>query len=165
MSPRTFSRYFATKDAVVLAFIDDVTDIVAIELAQQPPDMNHLDALYRAHIRAFLGTKTAPASGMTSERLLACARIVNSSPTLRLAAVEFRRDSVNVALAKRMGVAGDDPRLRLVGSIFGTIIMTALGDLSGTTDWDALTVDDIVARLDATYAQFVDVVASVRQPG
>ena len=32
VSPRTFSRYFATKDAVVLAFVDEVIESVAVEL-------------------------------------------------------------------------------------------------------------------------------------
>lgn len=40
VSPRTFSRYFATKDAVVLAFIDEVVELVADELAGQPPDIS-----------------------------------------------------------------------------------------------------------------------------
>ena len=48
VSPRTFSRYFATKDAIALALVDDALDVAAFELARQPRDINHLEALYRA---------------------------------------------------------------------------------------------------------------------
>ena len=50
VSPRTFSRYFATKDAVCWRSIDDAVDIVAVELARQPADISHLEALYRSHV-------------------------------------------------------------------------------------------------------------------
>ncbi len=126
VSPRTFSRYFATKDAVVLAFIDDVIDKVAVELARQPADISHLDALYRAHVAAFKNSKTASANGLTAERVLASARIITSSPALMKIASEFRMDAVNTALAKRMGVVADDRRLQLVGAVWGAIIMTTL---------------------------------------
>src|SRR6478752_2799754 len=71
VSPRTFSRYFATKDAVVLAFVDEVIEMVAIELESQPAEIGDIEALYRAHVQAFLKTKTAPPTQLTSDRLLA----------------------------------------------------------------------------------------------
>ena len=36
VSPRTFSRYFATKDAVVLALLDEMVDVIATGLVNQP---------------------------------------------------------------------------------------------------------------------------------
>ncbi len=36
VSPRTFSRYFATKDAIATALIDEAIDKAAVELARQP---------------------------------------------------------------------------------------------------------------------------------
>ena len=38
VSPRTFSRYFATKEAVCLALVDDAVDVAAVELARQPDE-------------------------------------------------------------------------------------------------------------------------------
>ena len=158
VSPRTFSRYFATKDAVVLAFVDEVIESVAIELAAQPAEIGHLDALYRAHVQAFLKTKTAPPTHLTADRLLASARIVTSSPTSMNTASGFRADAVNVALARRMGVPGDNRRLKVTAVVWGSIIMTAIADLGSRANWASVTVDDIVARIESTYADFLSVI-------
>ncbi|QRY51659.1 TetR family transcriptional regulator [Mycolicibacterium septicum] len=163
VSPRTFSRYFATKDAVVLAFVDEVIEMVAIELESQPAEIGDIEALYRAHVQAFLKTKTAPPTQLTSDRLLASARIITSSPALIQSASEFRADAVNVVLARRMGVPGDDRRLKLTAVVWTAIIMTGIAELGSRANWDTVTVDDIVERIESTYADFLEVVAGVEQ--
>src|ERR1700733_7710084 len=60
VSPRTFSRYFATKDAIAVALIDDATDLAAAELARQPSGIGHFEALRRAYVVMYTGTKSAP---------------------------------------------------------------------------------------------------------
>ncbi|MCZ8377912.1 TetR family transcriptional regulator [Mycobacterium sp. CPCC 205372] len=163
VSPRTFSRYFATKDAVVLASIDDIVELVAVQLTRQPHDLTHLDALCKAHIEAFVSTKTGAVNGLTSERLLAAARIINSSPSLRHLSGEFREDAVNAALAQRMGVARDDKRLKLVACVWSAIVSTAMADV-GKSDWASLTVEAIVSRVEETYSMFLAETAGARQP-
>lgn len=163
VSPRTFSRYFATKDAVVLAFVDEVIEMVAIELEAQPAELGDIEALYRAHVQAFLKTKTASPSQLTSDRLLASARIITSSPALIQSASEFRADAVNVVLARRMGVPGDDRRLKLTAVVWTAIIMTGIAELGSRANWDTVTVDDIVERIESTYADFLEVVAGAEQ--
>jgi AcrR family transcriptional regulator len=164
VSPRTFSRYFATKEAVCIALVDAAVDIVAVELAQLPQDMNHLDALCRASVTMYRNTKNAGNGELTASRLMSTLRIIMSSATLRQAAVEFRPHAVNVELAKRMGVGVDDRGLRLVAAVWSSIIMTALADLGSDTDWQEVGIDDAVDRIEETFAQFTGLIDGVAQP-
>jgi AcrR family transcriptional regulator len=165
VSPRTFSRYFATKDAVVTALVDEAVEKAADELARQPADISHLEALFRAYSAMYRNTKTAPVNGLTSDRLKSTVRIVMTSPTLRQTVSDFRPHAANVALSKRMGVGLDDRRLKLVAAVCAAIIFNALGDLGDpATDWGSLGVDDIISRAEDTYAEFLDVTANLRQP-
>jgi AcrR family transcriptional regulator len=165
VSPRTFSRYFATKDAIALALIDDGINQAAAELARQPTDIDHFEALRRSYIAMYNGTKTAPPGGLSADRTMCTVRIIMTSPTLRQAALEYRPHAVNVELAKRLGVDIENRRLKLVAAAWGSIIMTALADLSEqSVDWGRVGIDDIVTRLEATYAEFTELVDDVRQP-
>ncbi|HEX2212125.1 MAG TPA: TetR family transcriptional regulator, partial [Mycobacterium sp.] len=85
VSPRTFSRYFATKDAIALALIDEVLDRVAVELLRQPPEMNHFEAILRAHIAMVEAAKRGSPGELTVERVMCIVRIVFSSAALRQA--------------------------------------------------------------------------------
>ena len=164
VSPRTFSRYFATKEAVVLAFVDEVVDQVAVELTAQPMGIGDIEALYRAHVQAFLNTRAAAPGRLTADRLVASARIVTSSPALMQSVAEFRVDAVNAVLARRMGVDPGDRRLKLTSVVWGAIAVTAIAELASEADWDSVQVEHIVARLQRAYADFLAVVAGVRHP-
>ena len=157
VSPRTFSRYFATKDAVILALIDDMVDAIGVQLERQPPGLSELEALLAAHVEMVKATALASPDGFTTERLKTTARIVNSSPALRLAASEFRPNSVTRVLAKRMGVELDDRRLRLVTAVWSAILLAAPGDFGPDTDWQQVDVDIFVDLLNDTYKQFIDI--------
>ena len=164
VSPRTFSRYFATKDAIALALIDDAIDLAAVELARQPSDINHFEALRRSYVMMYNGTKSAPPGALTAERMMCIVRIIMTSPALKQAALEYRPHAVNIELAKRLSVDLGDRRLKLVSGVWGTIIMTALGDLSeGGVDWEHVGIDDIVMRLEATFAEFMNEIGNVQQ--
>jgi AcrR family transcriptional regulator len=164
VSPRTFSRYFATKDAVILALIDEVVDAVGVELQCQPAHLSDLEALRAAHLGVFRTATSAPTGTLTPERLLAIARIVNSSPSLRQAVHDFSANTASRALAQRMGVGVDDRRLRLVAAVWSAIVMTAVSDLGPSTDWEKIGVDGIVARVEDTFDQFIDLMAGLRLP-
>ena len=164
VSPRTFSRYFATKDAVVLALLDDMADAIAVQLARQPAELSEFEALKAAHVDMARATATAPPGGFTAERLLTTVRIVTSSPALLLAAGEFRRHAVTVALGERMGVELDDRKLHLAIAVWSAILLTAVGDLGPDTDWPTTTVDLLIARLEETFAQFAGLRAALSVP-
>ncbi|GFG54076.1 TetR family transcriptional regulator [Mycolicibacterium agri] len=164
VSPRTFSRYFATKEAVCLALVDDAIEMAAVELARLPRDMNHLEALCRAAVTMYRNTKQAGNGELTASRLMSTLRIIASSPTLRQAAMEFRSHAVNVELARRMGTDLTDRGLRLVASVWSSIVITALTDLGAVTKWRGVGVDDAIEHIEKTFAQFTGFVAGVAQP-
>ncbi len=164
VSPRTFSRYFATKEAVCLALVDDAVDTAARELARQPDELNHLEALCRANLQMYRNTKNAAPGDLTAARLLCTVRIIISSPTLRQATMEFRPHAVNVELARRMGVDLEDRGLRLIATVWASIIMTALADLGRSTEWRGVGIDDAVDRIEATFGQFTGLIDGVVQP-
>ena len=165
VSPRTFSRYFATKDAIALALIDEAIDQAAIELSRQPADIGHFEALRRSYVAMYSGTKTAPPGALSAERMMCTVRIIMSSGALRHAVIDYRHHAVTIALAKRMGVGMDDLKLKLMSAMWASIVMAALGDLSDEeTDWQQVGVDDIVSRLEAAFAEFTELVDDVRRP-
>jgi len=165
VSPRTFSRYFATKDAIALALIDEVLERTALELARQPSDISHFDALLRSHVLMANATKLAPPGALSADRLMCIVRIIVTSPALRQAVLEFRANAIDVELAKRMGAGLDDRRLQLMSAVWGSIIMTALSDLGrAELDWSQLSIDDVVGRVELTYAEFTREIAGARQP-
>jgi len=61
-----------------------------------------------------------------------------------------------------MGVDLEDRKLKLVAAMWASLIMTALGDLNEETDWQRIGIDDIVSRLEATFAEFTELVDDVR---
>jgi AcrR family transcriptional regulator len=164
VSPRTFSRYFATKEAVCMALVDDAVDVAAVELAALPADMNHLEALCRASVTMYRNTKNAGIGELTAPRLISTLRIIMSSPTLRQATMQFRPHAVNVELARRMGVDLEDRGLRLVASVWASVIMTALADLGMYTAWQGVDIDDAVDRIEETFSEFAALISSVSAP-
>ncbi|MCG7582884.1 TetR family transcriptional regulator [Mycolicibacterium sp. OfavD-34-C] len=164
VSPRTFSRYFATKDAIALALIDEVLDHTAAQLARQPAEIDHFEAMRRAYIAMAEATKTAPVGGFTSARLLQILRIVVTSSALRHAAIEYRANPVDAVVAQRMGTTVDDRRVKLVAAVWGGLLMTALQDATrDLTDAVSITVDDLIDAFEATYTDFVGQIAPLRQ--
>ena len=121
VSPRTFSRYFATKDAIALALIDEVLDRTAVELARQAARAQSFRGVAEGLLAMANSAKSAPAGELSADRVMCIVRIMLSSPALRQAALEYRANSVDAELAKRMGAEVDDRGPRLVSAVGGSV--------------------------------------------
>lgn len=152
VSPRTFSRYFPTKDAVFLTLIDDYADEVAIELETVDAEVGPLEAMRQAHVAVLTRVATRQVGRLTTDRITLMLRVINASDTLKQASFEFRHDLTHVVLAKRMGVDIDDRRVRLANVIFAATIVAACGDLIADTDTVRLGPLIMVHRLNEAFA-------------
>jgi AcrR family transcriptional regulator len=149
ISTRTFNRYFATKDAVFVAVLDDLADAIAGELSSQPPDLGPMEALRAAHMAVLERASRSSLDGLTTDRVARILRVVNASDALRQAAIDYRSAPAIEILAGRMGVPRDDPSLDLAVTLFSTTIVRACSDLTDGTDIE-LGPEAVMARLDAT---------------
>ncbi len=164
VSPRTFSRYFPTKDAVFLTLIDDYAHVVAGELETVDPKVGPLEAMRQAHVAVLTRVASRQVGRLTTDRIILMLRVINASDTLKQAAFEFRHDVTEVVLAKRMGVNVDDRRVRLVNVIFSATIVAACGDLIADTDTVRLGPMVMAHRLNEAFAQVAWISSDLQCP-
>ena len=122
ISPRTFFRYFASKDDLLLARGRDETALAARSLAERPPEEPIMDSL-----RAVLGVFAALHS-TDSERRLAWIRLVTTTPQLAAGFLEMLRGKEQVLrdfVAGRLGLKTSDRRPRLAAAAFGAAFRVA----------------------------------------
>jgi AcrR family transcriptional regulator len=162
VSPRTFSRYFATKDAVFLTLIEDYSHEVSIALETVPADVGPLEAMRQAHVAVLTWVADGQVGRLTTERIILMLRVINASDALRTAAFEFRHEATEVLMAKRMGVEVDDRRRRLVGAVFSSTIVTACGDLIADTDSVRLGPMVMVDRLNEAFRHLTLLVSDLQ---
>ncbi|MGK2867034.1 MAG: TetR/AcrR family transcriptional regulator [Mycobacterium sp.] len=134
VSPRTYSRYFATKEAVFLTLLEELSEQIALELHKLPVGIGPLEALRAAHIAVLTRVATGRIGSLTSDRVVLILRVINGADALRQGAFEFKSAEVVAALAKLMGVDTGDRSLLLGLSVFSAVIISACGDLVADTD-------------------------------
>ena len=117
-------RYFATKDAIILSIVDDIVVAVATELARIPPQTSPPEALLAA-TTAVISDIANGAGVITRERMQALAHILTASLDLRKKASALGKQVLSVALAERMGVGPEDPRVRQAVTIRAAVIAAA----------------------------------------
>ncbi len=167
VSARTFSRYFATKEAVFLTLIEDLADEIAVEIARLPRHLGPVEALRAAHVEVLTRVDGETVGRLTKDRIVLMLRIINGSDVLRQGAFEFKHPKVIALLADRMEVPVDDRRLLLGVSVFSTIIVAACGDLVCDTERGRLGPLLMVERLNqacidtAEFVADLDVAANV----
>jgi AcrR family transcriptional regulator len=130
VSPRTFFRYFASKEDVALQAIDQQYSAVFAAFDARPPDEPVMTALRNAAV-AVLRACEAGESSLPAERLVCLSRLMSASPALAGASLEMcgsRVDELAGKVAARMGVAsGADPRPTLVAAVAMSAVQTAAG--------------------------------------
>ena len=159
VSPRTFSRYFATKDAVYLALLEALVNAVAVELDRIPLEVPPLRALKDAHIAVLGRVRSGRVPGLSSEGIALTLQVINSTHELRMAAGEIESPAILGVLARRMGVEPGSRRLRLVNTVWSAIIVTGCGDLVVDADGVALGPDLMSERNDESYNTFTALTA------
>ena len=155
VAPRTFSRYFSGKEAVIVAILDEVADDVAAAFARQPLDITHYEALARAHLETFGSEQYGTSTSFERMRLLLT--IVNSAPAIGLAPFMFRADgfhhgAVEVA-AQRMGVSAGHPSIRILFDTWAVVMGVACYGL-GTPGRPPIEPDVVRDRIESVYALF-----------
>lgn len=154
VSPRTFSRYFPTKESVIAALATDVDQWVAEALVQQPLDISEHQALLAADVEIFRPDGLhAPAA---FNRMAVLIQIVNASPTLRGATFAFQLGYANkstTVIGERMGLPPEHPAVRLVADAWTTVCASAI-DGMGTPGGDPLEANVMRNRLTSTFEVF-----------
>ena len=153
VSPRTFSRYFPTKEAVVFAIIEDTAAFVADELERLPADINEYEAMLRAHLKAVkpgLDGRPTP----IFHRMAALIRIVNSSASLAVTNIPYRQQQDHfptvVAVANRMGLPRDHDAVHMVLEVW-TVVMNAATRGLGTPGHPPIEPEIVAGRISAAY--------------
>ena len=155
VSPRTFSRYFPTKETVVAAIADDMDAYIAEALERQPTDVNEYEALLGAHLEVFGPDRGYETPGF--RRMAVMIQIVNGSASFRATAFMHQQsmsENVSIAvLAKRMGTAPDDPAVRMVADTWTLLFATSFEGL-GLPGGDPVDARVVCERLSAMFELF-----------
>ncbi|MGZ5396561.1 MAG: TetR family transcriptional regulator, partial [Mycobacterium sp.] len=110
-SPRTFFRYFPTKDEVVLDYERKLQERMLAALKSRPPKEGPVEALRQAYI------ETSHVEPAARGRVLQRGRVLENAPALR-ARVTGERVAEDLALAeelaRRLDAQPDDARVRVI---------------------------------------------------
>ena len=154
ISPRTFSRYFPSKEAVIGALVEDTSEHVAEALSRQPRDITEHEALARAHIELFRAAERGDPEAMSFDRMSGFLRILNNSPLLGISSFTFRPDgptrSVGQAMARRMGLEVEDPVIRILFDTWAVLMAAACSTIPA----DELGPSVVADRIEETYGLF-----------
>jgi AcrR family transcriptional regulator len=130
VSSRTFFRYFAGKDDVILASLDQQYTDVFAAFERRPAGEPVLTALRRATAEVLSLYETGGPSG-AAERFANVTRLLTISPALAGRSLELcttRIDELSERIARRMGVPPvTDPRPALVAAVVMSAVQTAAG--------------------------------------
>ena len=138
VSERTFFRYFASKEDLVLSFVRDGAAVFAEALAARPPQEDPLTAARHAFQ---ISLRQLPGGSGEVPSYLSVMGMVDSTPALLAAYlrhVHDQDDGVVEVLARREGVdPATDRRPRLLATMIGTLVFLANRDRQAGEDQSA----------------------------
>lgn len=157
VAPPDFTRHFASKDAAIMAVVDDLVQATAAALGGVEAAAGPEQALLTATTEVL----TAIIKGrgvITVDRMLAMAEVVTSHPDLRGQASSARKRVLTQALADRMGLATGNRRVRQAVTMWSAIAAGAyLGRHSMGAHYDpahdAQLLERSMTELAATFAE------------
>jgi AcrR family transcriptional regulator len=124
VSPRTFFRYFDSKEDVVIGFFDDMGEELRAMLAARPQREPPFTAVRRS-LGSLIGLYTDEA-----DRVMATKRLADETPAIRARLLDKHarwENAVTEELATRLGVDPDrDPRPRLIAAVALAALSTAV---------------------------------------
>lgn len=155
VSPRTFSRYFPTKQAVVAAITDDLDELIAEAMDRLPRGGTVYDDLLAASVRVLNSGNGYETPGF--RRLAMLIQIINGSVSYRASALALRHDVTNQAtmrvMARRMNVPVGDRAVTLATDVWAVIFAESFAGL-GQPGNDSFEPEVICRRLSATVELF-----------
>jgi AcrR family transcriptional regulator len=155
-SQRTFFRYFATKDDIVLALARRLDERLVDALDARPANEGAVAALREAYCA------TSHVEPAERERVLQGAKVLAEAPALRARAHgEYVGENAEIVarLAARMGVPVDDRRVRVLVATFAAVASVEFttwaeaggaGDPSEAIRAALALLEDGLSNLDAT---------------
>lgn len=120
-SPRTFFRYFATKDEVVLDYERRLHDRLLAAFDEQPESVGAVTALRAAYV------VTSRINPVDRPRVVRLGRILDTAPALSARAHGERivpDDALVEHVARRLGVGPDDVGARTLVAAMGAVAAT-----------------------------------------
>jgi AcrR family transcriptional regulator len=156
VSPRTFFRYFDSKEDVIVAFSDDLNAELCAALATRPADEPPLTALHRAIAERVV------LFAQNRKFTLALLRLINETPSIR--ARHFDKQNrllrrLAAELARRMSIRSPhDLRPRLFASVALSALNTALAVWAERNGRGPL-----VKYIDETFAALCEVARPLRR--
>ena len=154
VSERTFFRYFASKEDLVLSFVGDGATAFAEALAARPPQEEPLTAARHAFQ---ISLRQLPGDAGEAASYLSVMRLIDSTPALLAAYLRYVHDhdrEIIQVLAEREGVdPATDRRPRVLAAMIGALVFLA------NRDWQAAS-DQSPEAMSAAFDAYADEVSA-----